>query len=354
MRRILAIALGFGLMCSSAFAQAVEAPVMGSAVEENDPALAGEQKGLTQVLVLGDAIGGGLGAGLLRLVEANGNYEVTLRFNEESGLARPEVYDWPATLPKILASGSYDVIVVLLGTNDRQMIRSGNARHAFNSPGWIAAYHAQMDKLLDELANSGAKVYWVGLPPMQDPEFDAAMQVIAAQQRARVEARGMTYLDIRRALSAPDGSYTDTGPDDTGEVKKLRGKDGISFFKAGNNRMGQLVLEAIENVAAEPVEKTARADVPPLRTGREDEKARVVPLFGQRLMMGEDFTIRPDDVTADALLMATADLAPDEALKAIRAMAPPGSAAEQLFKLGQAGRPPKGRVDDFSAPPPSE
>ncbi|WP_373502341.1 DUF459 domain-containing protein [Aestuariivirga sp.] len=353
MRRRLAIALSFGLACGSAAAQTPVTPVMGSAAEETAPVPAGEQEGLTHVLVLGDAIGGGLGAGLLRLLEANDGYEVTLRFNEESGLARPEVYDWPATLPKILASGSYDVIVVMLGTNDRQMVRTGNERHAFNSPSWIAAYNAQMDKLLDELAASGAKVYWVELPPMQDPEYDVAMQVIAALQRARVEARGMTYLGIRRDLSAADGSYTDTGPDETGEVKRLRGKDGISFFKAGNNRMGQLVLAAIESAGAEPPVKTAKAEVPDLRPQREEPNARDVPLFGQSLMLGDTFTIRPDDVTADAVLMATADLAPDDALNAIRAMAPEGSPAALLFKLGQVSPAPKGRADDFSVPPPA-
>ena len=72
------------------------------------------------MLVLGDAIGGGLGAGLTRVAEASGDYEVSIRFNEESGLARPEVYDWPATVPKILGSNAYDVIVVMLGANDTQ------------------------------------------------------------------------------------------------------------------------------------------------------------------------------------------------------------------------------------------
>ena len=81
---------------------------------------------------------------------------------------RPDVYDWAETLPKILETSSYDVVVVLMGANDRQMIRAGNLRHGFNTPDWIAAYKAQVDKLLDQLEASGAKVYWVAIPPMAD------------------------------------------------------------------------------------------------------------------------------------------------------------------------------------------
>ena len=64
-------------------------------------------------------------------------------------------------------------------------------------------------------------------------------------QRQLVEQRGMTYLDLRPQFTNPDGSYTDSFTDATGTVVRLRGRDGISFFKAGNNRMGELVLAAI-------------------------------------------------------------------------------------------------------------
>ena len=40
-------------------------------------------KPVTRVLVLGDAIGGGLGAGLTRVADAYGVYEVTNLFYEE-------------------------------------------------------------------------------------------------------------------------------------------------------------------------------------------------------------------------------------------------------------------------------
>jgi hypothetical protein len=349
--RILAALAMLTWLAGGALAQNADQPVMGSSAAQ-DFAGSEDSQQMTSVLVLGDGIGGGLGAGVTRVGEADGRYEVAIRFNEESGLARPEVYDWAETLPKILDSNAYDVIVVLLGSNDRQMIRSGNARHAFNTPGWIAAYKAQIDKLLNELSASGAKVYWVSIPPMADPEYDAAMRVITELQRERVSARGMAFLDIRKAFSNPDGSYTDTGADDTGSVRKLRARDGVSFFKQGNNRMGQLVLQAIASAGtSEP--KTAKSAEPSAVAALPPARPREVPLFGQELMLGEIATLEPTDVTVNAMLVAGSDLAPAAALQAIRAMAREGSAAEKLFKLGEAVPAPRGRADDFSAPPPA-
>jgi hypothetical protein len=301
------------------------------------------EKPVTRVLVLGDAIGGGLGAGLTRVAEASGEYEVSNRFNEQSGLARPEVYDWTATVPKILGSNAYDVIVLVLGANDTQPIRQeGGARIPPGTPEWADAYAARVDGLLSELSASGARIVMVGPPPMRDPEYDAAVRDIAAIQRARAEARGLTFVDLRPELSGPDGRYAETGADDTGTIRRLRGRDGISFYKAGNNRMGQIVLAAIESGEG------------PAKPGNESvaEDARQVPLFGQVLMDGEAYVVQPEGVTANAVMLTAAGLDSEAALKALRDIAPEGSAAAMLFRRGEAPPAPRGRADDFAAPAP--
>jgi uncharacterized protein len=92
-----------------------------------------------RVLVIGDGLAGGLGAGLSRMAEADGAFEVVNRFQEASGLARPEVYDWSVYLPNIMQGKGFTDVVILIGTNDRQEIRSSNFRYAFNSPEWTKA-----------------------------------------------------------------------------------------------------------------------------------------------------------------------------------------------------------------------
>lgn len=306
------------------------------------PATTGEAEP-RQVLVLGDSLGGGLGAGLLRAADTDPGVDVVSRFNEESGLARPEVYDWAATVPKILEGGSFDVIVVMLGANDRQVIRDGEDRLAFGSEGWAAAYRKQVDRLLDQLQASGARVIWVSLPPMEEPDYDSAIRAITALQRERVEARGMTFLDIRPQLSGADGGFAETVEDAGGNLIKLRGRDGISFFKAGNNLMAQLVLAAIESAA--PAAAASAAVAP--------EDAGVlhnVPVFGRALPDGGYYTVQPEGVTANAMLLASAGLAPEAALKTLRDASLPGSGAEKLFRLGLPPAAPRGRADDFAVP----
>jgi uncharacterized protein len=347
MRLRAAIVLLLCVASQPALAQTADTPLMGSQATAEQPA-AGETTELARMLVLGDAVGGGLGAGLERMTQAGGRFDVSIRFNEESGLARPDVYDWAETLPKILETNSYDTVVVLMGANDRQMIRAGNLRHGFNTPDWIAAYKAQVDKLLDQLEASGAKVYWVAIPPMADPQYDADLKVIAGLQRERVEARDFAYLDFSAQFSNPDGSYTDTGADETGSIRKLRGKDGISFFKAGNNKLAQLVLQAIESgkhdrPAPRAVVTVAEPVAPP--------EKRNVPLFGQSLLLGGTLTVEPVDIRVDALVVAGAGIMPSTAFQAIRDLTVAGTGAEKLLRRGEVAAAPTGRADDFSVPP---
>lgn len=321
--------------------QSADQPVMGSsaAAEQAEP-----QAG--RVLVLGDALGGGLGAGLARVAEPSGNYDVSVRFNEESGLARPEVYDWPATVSKILRSNSYGAIVVMLGANDTQPIRREDGeRIPVGTPEWAEAYGQRVDLMLAELAMSGARIIWVGPPQMRDPQYDAAIKEIAAIQRQRAEAAGAAFIDMRPALAAPDGSYAESGPDDTGTLTRLRGRDGISFYKAGNNRMGQIVLSVLDGGEAGTLQAGAGQ-------GAEsaDKQASQVPLFGQLLMNGEAYAVQPEGVTSNAVMLAAAGLEGEAALKALRDLAPQGSNAINLFRYGHAPAAPAGRADDFAAP----
>jgi hypothetical protein len=330
------------IVAASAQAVVPEQPIFGSEVEAEN----------YRILVIGDALGGGLGAGLTRMADLETGFEVTNRFKEESGVARPEVHDWGVALPKLLEGNAFDAVVVLLGSNDRQEIRTEEQRLEFGTAEWVASYQARTDRILDALLAAGVKVYWVSVPPMADPEYDAAMRRIADLQRQRVEAKGANFVDIRKAFLNPDGSYTDTGPGDDGVVRRLRSRDGVTFFKQGNNRLGQLVLAAIK----EGMAKETPAQGTEVAAGKGDSPPPPsLPLFGQAAADGAAVTIRPEEVQIADLIPkaaeATAGTGPGAKLAGLRALATPGSAAEMLFSLGQMPPPPAGRADDFRLAP---
>src|SRR5262249_32559210 len=126
-----------------------------------------------QVFVLGDSLAAGLWSGLMRATDGDERLSVDGRYKEDSGLARPEYYDWSDALQKILASNSIDIAVVMIGTNDGQEIRDGDLRYTFGSPDWSRQYAAEVERLTKSLRDAGAAVYWVELPPMAEPAYDS-------------------------------------------------------------------------------------------------------------------------------------------------------------------------------------
>lgn len=320
-------------------AVAQDTPLIGSEAQPQEqvtdliaPALS---DGVQRVLVIGDSMAGGLGAGMVRVAAGDSNVQIVSRFNESSGITRPDVYDWAAAIPKIMEGKNFTAVVVLIGLNDRQDIRTASARLTFNTPEWIAAYQANVAAVMDVLKAQNVKVFWLSEPPMGDAVYDADMKSVSALQRAQVEAKGAIYVDTRPALSNPDGSYMDFGPDDTGEMKKLRQRDGVTFLKQGNSKFGQIILATISaggqgNVA--PV-------VPAVELPTADAGG---PVFGQVDSNGAPVLHEAGTVIASATPATSAEDVVSSPLSAAL------GASDTLFTTGAASVAPAGRFDDFS------
>jgi len=148
----------------------------------------------------------------------------------------------------------------------------------------------------------------------------------------------------------------DRGADDTGVDRKLRARDGITFFKQGNNRFGQIVVGLIENAALAD-EKAVVPVVAPVATQAAvvPPAAAVVvpstpPVFGQAGLDGEAIAFDANSVRASISQQPKLSEAINQAEQStgqrIRALA--GSKAEKLLVEGQSTAAPLGRFDDFS------
>jgi uncharacterized protein len=317
-----------------AFAQQ-NAPLIGSEATQPETQIVASAPidGINRILVIGDSMAGGLGAGMVRMAAGDANIQVVSRFNESSGITRPDVYDWAAALPKIIEGKNFTSVIVLMGLNDRQDARTASGRFALNTPEWTAAYQANTDLILESLKSQNVKIYWLGEPPMGDATFDAEMKMVSELQKTRVEAKGAVFVDTRPLLLSPEGAYVDFGPDDTGEMRKLRQKDGVTFFKQGNNKFAQLILSAIKRGV--PLAAPVVASASPQAIMPSD------PVFGQADANGLAVIAELGAVTAEPAKVVVANVGTN-----ITPVA--GSAAEKLFANGEVSVAPLGRFDDFS------
>ncbi len=300
------------------------------------------------VFIIGDALAGGLWAGTTRVGSEFPEFHVNGRFKEDSGLARPEIYDWARAVPKILERHRTDLAIVLIGTNDGQSMRSPSGRIPFGTPEWVAAYEAALDEVMQAFKEHGVTVYWVSLPPMRSAKHDEAVKLIAEVQRRRAAANGIKYIDIRPEFSNPDGSFAQNGFGIDGRLVRLRSLDGIKFIKAGNDKLAKLVFAAIRaDLGLAPPGSAPAVVVEDL----SQQEASDVPLFGQALADGGANSLKPAELPPPEPIAVAGQPAQPSAAGQQEPSPSPGSAAAALFASGKWPSPKPGRIDDFRWPP---
>ena len=199
-----------------------------------------------RVLVIGDSIGIDLGQPLVADLSAMGVATATLDGRIDTGLARPDYFNWPVELGVDLANNQPQLVVVMMGANDPQSLVGPDGSIDYGSPGWSAAYGRRVRSFIDEAKAAGAHVLWVGMPPMAQSNLNAGMQVLDSVVQAQVAADpGATYLASTDVLGDGHGNFTAYLPDSSGAEVNIRTPDGIHLSPSGGERLSQAVLDSL-------------------------------------------------------------------------------------------------------------
>jgi hypothetical protein len=201
-----------------------------------------------RVLVVGDSVGLDLGQPLVNALGAFGDVTTYLDGRIDTGLTRPDYFNWPAELQVDLANQQPQLVVVMIGANDPQAIVTQDGSIRFGQPGWDEAYSARVSAFIAEANAAGAHVLWVGMPPMQDPGLDAALKHLNGLVQAQVaEAKygGAAYLSSVPALGDQHHYFAAYLPDASGAVTNVRTPDGIHLTPAGGARLAAAVVAAM-------------------------------------------------------------------------------------------------------------
>jgi hypothetical protein len=200
------------------------------------------------VLEIGDSLGIDLGDQLHSQLDATGLATTTVAALGDTGLANLSYYDWPAHLVFLLATYRPQLVVVFLGANDDQGLSVDGAAAAPGTAAWTAAYGQRVDEVVREAIDTGARVVWVGMPPMANPDLNAAMDVEDTVYQHETDAfPGTLYMASTAVLGGASGQYQTSGTDASGHQVVLRTPDGVHLTPAGAAVLAAAVIDAVDS-----------------------------------------------------------------------------------------------------------
>jgi hypothetical protein len=301
-----------------------------------------KDKDAKKILVIGDFVADGLAWGLDQTFASEPKLTVIDDANPSSGLARNDYYDWNAELPKILNTEKPDVVVVALGSNDRQEIRNGNERIATHSDTWEQTYVQRIKGLTSTLKVYGRPFFWMSAPPMRAAAASHDMAYLNEFFKPPVAEAGGYFIDIWDGFTSDEGNYVSSGPDVNGQLRALRLSDGINFTRAGRLKLAFYAQREIRRQTG-----LGEGTVDLLTSTNQNGQIEIGP-DGQKHLVGPVISLTDPPPGASDTLAGGPNAAATQAAK--KSTETP---AYRMIVKGEALTKVGGRADDFTWPPPA-
>jgi uncharacterized protein len=310
------------------------------------------------VTVIGDSMGDLLAHGLDQAYADMPEVAVVKKSKADTGFVRNDFYDWPKAVQDLLAgSERISFGVMMIGVNDRQVMREGDTTLEPGSPRWKELYIARVDSVVRAFADKKIPLVWVGLPPMRNERFAAEMFALNEIYRDRVQKGGGVFVDIWEAFADSENRYSAIGPDMQGQMAKLRTNDGVHFTKAGARKAAHFADIEIKRLMGTKGPATVIA----LPNSSLELDIALRPGGVERLIDGSmptlpeppgAFTIPVKPAAGPILQLTRPDLSPGGVLASgrPRVSGDAGALIERVFGQGRAPDPRPGRADDFRWP----
>ncbi len=311
------------------------------------------------VHVLGDSLAELLAQGLKEHLADKGEIGVLRKARSSSGIVRDDFFDWNKGLRDLFAgSEKVDLLVMMIGSNDRQPLRDETGNHEFRTDRWREIYAKRLDDLLGLVQEKKVPLIWVGLPVMQSQRLTTDMLYLNDILRERVARSGSTYVDIWEGFASDQGQYAAVGPDVNGEIVRLRTADGVHFTKAGQRKLGFFAAKDIDrllsripgetSIAALPsdLSEQIRRDAPGLAPYSLQsalplpETLPLLPVIRERPLAGPVMVLTEPPVTAGGQLLNGRAATPASEMTIL---------VEQALGYGRVPFAKPGRADDFLA-----
>lgn len=301
------------------------------------------------VVVMGDTMAEQLSQGLADgFVTERPEVAIIKKTRASTGFVRADVYDWTAQASALLAKDKATAILVLLGVNDRQVLRDSDGAHEFRSERWRELYGKRVEDFLNKLKEKNVPIFVVGLPPVRSPKMSLDMAYINEILSERTRKIGGYYIDVWDGFVAENGDFMATGPALDGQTRRLRASDGVHFTKAGQRKLAHYAERELVRLfdsrpgRSSPDAMSGQPQQPQAGEGQQPAAPDVKPIAGPVIPLSQ--------VTAKGggVLLG----APGSSSSPTKVNLPTTdpSLARTLVE-GRPVEPVAGRADDFRWPP---
>ncbi|MGH9171743.1 MAG: hypothetical protein ACRD0Z_12870 [Acidimicrobiales bacterium] len=212
------------------------------------------------ILDIGDSVGTDLGFGLGDEFTGDHYVNVLQEGVDDTGLDRPDYWDWPGHLEQYLKRYHPGAVVIMMGANDDQNLNEkGSTASAFcthfgppcvvpiGTAAWTADYTARVKLLMEESLLAGAHVMWVGMPPMGGGNVTSAFcQKINAIAIAQAKSLpDVTYVSSWTVLGGSRGQF-ELYKKIAGKEQQIRASDGVHLDPYGWDLLAGYLVDPME------------------------------------------------------------------------------------------------------------
>jgi hypothetical protein len=138
------------------------------------------------------------------------------------------VFNWIDQYPAMLGSEKPDVVIVAIGANDGQSFVVDGKVLLFGSEEWRKMYQSRVAEFLEMVESSGARVLWVGLPPMRSGPFNQRISIVDRIAYIVVsQDPKASWWSTTSFVGDASGSFREFAELPNGTLVRLRAPDGI-------------------------------------------------------------------------------------------------------------------------------
>ena len=201
-----------------------------------------------RVWMAGDSLMGTIAESFEEAESASNDVAVSNDVQIGTGLARPDVLNWPATIAREMATGKPDIVVLVFGANDDQDMAVSGHRVVLGTAAWKAEYARRVSAVMNEVASPFRTLIWLEPPLTARPRINQTNAVIDQVLVAAAATHpGVRVVSLAPTL-APNGVFDEYLGGSSGQPIQVRDTDGVHLTLAGAALVTPLIRRIVEQV----------------------------------------------------------------------------------------------------------